>query len=82
MSQQQVPKQQTDLLPVSKDIQKIVTKQDEPDEGLDVDAYITGMVQATVAMMQTNHPVPASDSKSTQKVTLQLILKQAKNSSA
>ena len=42
-----------------------MTKQDEPEEGLDVEAYIAGMVQATV-----NQPVLASDSKSTKKVTL------------
>ena len=59
-----------------------MTKQDEPEEGLDVEAYITGMVQATVANRQTNQPESVSDSKSTKKVTLQSILKQAKNSSA
>ena len=59
-----------------------MTKQDESDEGPDVDAYIAGMVQATVAKMQTNQPALASDSKSTKKVTLQLILKWAKKSSA
>ena len=51
---------------VSKEIQKIVTKQDEPD----VEAYITGMVQAAVAKMQTNQPASASDSRSNKKVTL------------
>ena len=66
---------------VSKEIQKIVTKQDEPDERLDVDAYVTGMVQAVVAKIQTNQPVLASDSKNTKKIILQSILKQAKNSS-
>ena len=45
-------------------------KQDEPEEGVDVEPYITGMVQATVAKMQTNLPELASDSKSTKKVTL------------
>ena len=59
-----------------------MTKQDEPDERPHVEAYITGMVQAAVAKMQTNQPASASDSKSTKKVTLQSILKQAKNSSA
>ena len=55
---------------VSKEIQKIVTKQDESHEGPDVDAYIAGMVQAAVAKMQTSQPVLASDSKITKKVPL------------
>ena len=55
---------------VSKEIHKIVTKQDEPEEGLDVEANITGMVQAAVAKMQTNQPALASNCKSTKKVTL------------
>ena len=45
-----------------------MTKQDEPEEGPDVEAYIAGMVQATVAKI--NQPASASDSKSTKKVTL------------
>ena len=59
-----------------------MTKHDEPEEGPDVEVYIAGMVQATVAKTQTNQPALASNSKSTKKVTLQSILKQAKNSSA
>ena len=55
---------------VSKEIQKIVTKQDESEEGLDVEAYIAGLVQAAVAKMQTNQPALASDSKCTKKVNL------------
>ena len=58
-----------------------MTKQDESEEEPDVDAYIAGMVQPTLAKMQTNQQGSASDSRSTKKVTLQLILKQAKNSS-
>ena len=42
-----------------------MAKQDEPEEGLDDEAYITGMVQVAVAKMQTNQPELASDSKST-----------------
>ena len=59
-----------------------MTKQDESEEGPVVEVYIAGMVQVAVAKMQTNQPASASDSKSTKKVTLPLILKQAKNSSA
>ena len=55
---------------VFKEIQKIVARQDEPEEEPDTEAYITGMVQATVAKMQTNQPELAFDSKSTKKVTL------------
>ena len=47
-----------------------MTKQDESEEGPDVEAYITGMVQAAVAKMQTDQPASASDSRSTKKVTL------------
>ena len=48
---------------VSKEIQKIAAKQDEPEKGLDVEAYIAGMVPAAVARMQANQPESASDSK-------------------
>ena len=58
-----------------------MAKQDEFEEGLDVEAYIAGMAQAAVVKIQTNQPELASDSNSPKKVTLQLILKQAKNSS-
>ena len=59
-----------------------MANQGELVEGLDVEAYITGMVQASVAKMQTNQPELASNSKSIKKVTLQSILKQEKNSSS
>ena len=48
---------------ISKGIQKIAARQVEPEEEPDVKAYIAGMVQATVAKMQTTHPELASDSK-------------------
>ena len=33
-----------------------MTKQDEPEKGLDVEAYIAGMVQAAEPKMQANQP--------------------------
>ena len=69
-SQQQVSNSKTISALVSKVIHKIVTKQYENEEGPDVEAYIIGMVQASVVKMQTNQPALASDSKSTKNVTL------------
>ena len=66
MSQQKDSKELFTL--VSQEIQKIVTKQDEPEDVLDVEVNIAGMVQAAVAKII--QPALASDSKSTKKVTL------------